>query len=196
MKRMRIAFLTAAAVTAAPAAAQSILPLPHVYAGVEAGRGSRDGIDVDDGDRSHEHSLDYGAFAGVEVPAGLLTYMAVEAGVGSATGSIDTTAHVDGQEVAARANPGLNWQATARLGLKPFPGLAAYGIGGYGGERVHLTALDGSGADDNGWAKGLIYGVGARYTLGSTMIRAEYRHRQTDGRYDPDQLLAGLAFRF
>lgn len=190
-----LALLTAAGALALPAAAHALpspVPLPHVYLGVQGGPGSRIETDAR-GDHSRDHDVNFGGFAGVEMPAGL-AYFAAEADLGGATGHVHTTADLgDGTEFV-HAKPQWNWDATARAGLAPFPGLAAYLLAGYGGERVHFS--DEAGGDDHGWLKGLVYGVGARYHLGSTGVRLEWRQRQTGGHWDPHAWLGGVFVRF
>ncbi|QLC21950.1 porin family protein [Parasphingopyxis sp. CP4] len=193
-----------AAVIAVPAQAQSIPFVPDIYMGVEAGTGersaSRFGEDGTIVTSDESNGVDYGAYVGVELPAFPLGYMAVEAGIGDSTG--ETTALVrDGtvdRQVSTQAR--FNWSATARLGLAPLPGFAAYGIAGYGGEQVDITVTDvASGAqferDDS--MDGIIYGIGARYMIGSDVgVRAEYRHREASGAYDPEQFMIGAFISF
>jgi outer membrane autotransporter protein len=146
------------------------------------------------------NGVDYGAFVGVELPAFPLGYMAVEANVGDSTG--ETTALVrDGatdREVTTQAR--FNWSATARLGLAPLPGFAAYGIAGYGGEHIDVTVTDvatGTRFERDDSMDGIIYGLGARYMVGSDVgIRAEYRHREASGAYDPEQFMVGAFVSF
>ncbi len=126
--------------------------------------------------------------------------MAVEAGIGDSTG--ETTALVrDGtvdREVTAQAR--FNWSATARLGVAPLPGFAAYGIAGYGGEQVDITVTDvatGAQFERDDSMDGIIYGIGARYMVGSDVgVRAEYRHREASGAYDPEQFMIGAFVSF
>jgi opacity protein-like surface antigen len=188
---------------AAPAAAQvPLLPLPHFYAGVQAGQGTRSAPRASDlpGERigGEDKGVDFGGFAGVDLPVGILTYAAVEAEIGSSTGKTDNDWSVGGAPYARVVRDARwNWAATGRIGLTPLPGLAAYGIAGYGGEKVRETVtVNGAGERDAGWAKGLIYGAGARFVFAGTGVRVEYRKRMTDGQYDPEQVLAGVFFRF
>ncbi|QLC24690.1 porin family protein [Parasphingopyxis algicola] len=198
-----IAF-AAAPLAAVPAQAQSIPFVPDIYMGLEAGTGERSASrfgepgDIVASDESN--GVDYGAFVGVELPAFPLGYMAVEANVGDSTG--ETTALVrDGatdREVTTQAR--FNWSATARLGLAPLPGFAAYGIAGYGGEQIDITVTDvatGTQFERDDSMDGIIYGLGARYMVGTDVgIRAEYRHREASGAYDPEQFMIGAFVSF
>lgn len=201
------AIVIASAASAAPAAAQSVpfLPsIPTIYGGLEAGTGERNGSAFGEAgtivSRDESNGVDYGAFAGVELPSFPLGYMAVEANIGDSTG--ETTAIVrDGatdREVRTQAR--FNWSGTARLGLAPLPGLAAYGIAGYGGEQVDVSVTDvatGARFDRDDSMDGIIYGLGARYNIGRDFgIRVEYRHREASGSYDPEQVMIGALVSF
>ena len=80
----------AAASAAAPAAAQSVPFVPDIYMGLEAGTGERNGGAFGEPgaivSRDESNGVDYGAFAGVELPSFPLGYMAVEANIGDSTG--------------------------------------------------------------------------------------------------------------
>ncbi|MGJ8536066.1 MAG: outer membrane protein [Parasphingopyxis sp.] len=196
--------LAAVPLAAVPAQAQSIPFVPDIYMGLEAGTGERSASRfgqpgaIVSSDESN--GVDYGAFVGVELPAFPLGYMAVEAGIGDSTG--ETTAIVrDGatdRRVSTQAR--FNWSATARLGLAPLPGFAAYGIAGYGGEQIDLTVTvvaTGSSFESDDSMDGIIYGLGARYMVGTDIgIRAEYRHREASGAYDPEQFMLGAFVSF
>lgn len=195
---------TTAAVFALPAQAQSVPFVPDIYMGLEVGTGERSASRFGEAGTivasDESNGVDYGAFVGIELPAFPLGYMAIEANVGDSTG--ETTALVrDGtidREVTTQAR--FNWSATARLGLAPLPGLAAYALAGYGGEQVDITVTDiASGAqferDDS--MDGIIYGLGARYMIGTDVgLRAEYRHREASGAYDPEQFMIGAFVSF
>ena len=175
------------------AAAQSIPFLPHVYVGVEGGQGKRDTFG------GRDKSADYGAFAGVELPSMPFGYLAVEGNVGKS--NADTIGLGGRGETAftLRTKADWNWSATARAGLNIIPGLATYGLAGYGAEKVDViggTASSAVTSKDRENRDGLIYGLGARYTFGSYLgARLEYRRRLTSGSYDPEQVMAGVYFR-
>lgn len=199
-----LAGAAAAGLSAAPAGAQSVPFVPDIYMGLEVGTGERSASRFDETGSitasDESNGVDYGAFVGVELPAFPMGYVAVEANVGDSTG--ETTAIVaDGasrREVTSQAR--FNWSGTARLGIAPAFGLAAYGIAGYGGEHVDVTVTDiATGvsfeADDS--MDGIIYGLGAKYDIGQDVgIRAEYRHRETSGAYDPEQFMIGAYVSF
>jgi opacity protein-like surface antigen len=202
MRIMSVLRLCPLLLLAAPglAAAQSIPFLPHIYAGVEGGQGTRGNRHSGAQSGGHDKSADYGAYVGVELPTLPFGYFAVEANVGKSeaeTRGVSATATTD---FAVRGKADWNWSATARAGLNVIPGLAGYGLAGYGAEKVDLTYSSLSTGrvtgEDRRNLDGLIYGVGARYTFGRNLgARLEYRKRLTDGAYDPEQVMAGLYFR-
>ena len=176
----------------APALAQGLpIPfLPHAYAGVEAGRGTRAGV----------RALDLGAFAGVELPALPFGYLAVEGNVGRSDATVRSVAGTGATAIVTRRDPDWNWSATARAGINAVPGLAAYGLAGYGAERVDLSFSTPATGRETGSGRrtldGLIYGFGTRYTIARALgVRVEYRKRLTDGRYDPEQVMGGVYVR-
>ncbi|MCA1749573.1 MAG: outer membrane protein [Parasphingopyxis sp.] len=208
MNRIILSAATAAALSAAlsagPANAQSLPFVPDIYMGLEAGTGERTASRFGEPgaitSSNESNGVDYGAFVGIELPSFPLGYFAVEAGVGDSTG--ETTAIVtDGaaqREVTSQAR--FNWSGTARLGLEPALGFAAYGIAGYGGEQVDVTVTDvatGVSFEGDDSMDGIIYGLGAKYDVGRDVsIRAEYRHRETSGAYDPEQFMVGAYVSF
>lgn len=182
------------------AAAQSIPFLPHVYVGVEGGQGVRGNDHSGARSGGEDKSLDYGAFAGVELPTLPFGYFAVEANVGKSDAKTLGVSATGANAFAVRGKADWNWSATARAGLNVIPGLAGYGLLGYGGEKVDLTYSSLSTGRETGTDSrnfnGIVYGAGARYTFGRNLgARIEYRKRRTDGHYDPEQVMGGLYFR-
>jgi len=202
---------------AATAVAQGLPLVPRLYVGGEAGLGRR-GFEGDPfrlapaaatPADSRFRNLDYGVFVGVEAPLAPMLFLGGEVGLGASTGR-KTAAGVVGAATVGntttyaiddiRTDPGRNYSLTARIGISPpLGGLAAYGILGYGGERVRYSFDDPStGTRDSvtHGRSGMIYGLGLRYAPGiGPGVRAEYRHRGTAGSYDPDQYLIGVLFK-
>lgn len=203
MKYTAISLLLAAAV-AAPAHAQSIPFVPDIYMGLEAGAAERNasafgqpgtiiGEDASGG-------VDYGAFVGIELPAFPMGYVALEAGVGDSTGETTAIVRNGTSDTQVRSQANFNWSGTARLGFAPIAGLAAYGIAGYGGENVSIVATDiasGAQLQSDDTMDGIIYGLGAKYDVGENFgVRAEFRHREASGPYDPEQFMIGAFVSF
>ena len=191
--------------TPALAAAQGGLGiplLPHAYVGVEAGQGTRGTTAVAATgtlDDRHDKALDYGAFVGVELPTLPFGYFAIEGNVGKSDAKTFAVSGTGATTTVANGKADWNWSATARAGINAIPGLAAYGLAGYGAEKVEMryTNLNGRPiGDDTVTRDGLIYGAGVRYTFGRFLgARVEYRKRLTSGRYDPEQVMGGVYFR-
>ncbi|MBC2777244.1 outer membrane protein [Parasphingopyxis marina] len=189
---------------AAPSHAQSVPFVPDIYMGLEAGTGERSASrfgepgTITGSDESN--GVDYGAFVGIELPVFPMGYMALEAGVGDSTGETTAIVSNNGTDREVRSQARFNWSGTARLGLAPLPGFAAYGIAGYGGEQVDVTVRDvatGATFDSDDSMDGIIYGLGARYMVGQDVgVRAEYRHREASGAYDPEQFMIGAFVSF
>ncbi|WCT72377.1 outer membrane beta-barrel protein [Sphingomonas naphthae] len=185
--------LLAAAALVAPAAAQALPLVPSVYAGVEAGQGTRRAATSVG---SNDKALDYGGFIGVELPSMPLGYLAVEGGIGKTNGKSLGTTGSSSATVLTEQDGRWNWSGTVRAGINAIPGLAVYGIAGYGAERAKITttlAATGASTERSKSFDGLIYGAGVRYKFGTwTGARVEYRKRTTNGRYDPAQMMGGV----
>lgn len=180
-----------------PAAAQALPLIPTVYAGVEAGQGTRRAANATGG---KDKALDYGAFVGIELPSLPFGYFAVEAGIGKTNGKSLAAANSGAATVLTEQDGRWNWSGTVRGGINAIPGLAVYGLAGYGAERAKITttiAATGATAERSKTFDGIIYGGGARYKLSDwTGARVEYRKRLTNGRYDPAQLMGGVYLSF
>ncbi len=142
--------------------------------------------------------IDYGVFAGYDAGVGSNFIVGVEAGLGLGGKTLRGAPSAD---IATAINPSWNYDISARAGVLASPNLLVYGRVGYGAERVRTTVSSTvQGIDsisDKGWSDGLLWGAGLEYGLNeSASIRTEYRHRDMDGGYAADQVLAGLAFRF
>lgn len=197
MSKYLIAAVAALALVPAAAQAQSGSgSFFGPYAGVQAGWGGRSldgntgGIDFDD-DRS---SFDYGAFVGFDSPLGTSVVAGGEAEIGSGGKKLRDSAGL----VTSTVDPRWNYALTGRLGFLANDNVLFYGRAGYGGERLRFTVDDGVTRTRNSeWADGLVVGGGVEFALNpTTSIRGEYRYKDFDGDYNPQQFLVGAAFRF
>jgi outer membrane immunogenic protein len=202
MKKLILAAL-ATALLPASALAQDAGTLGGAYVGGQIGWGKRS-VDIDynlpglaDFDESRS-GIDYGVFAGYDAGIGSNFLVGVEAGLGFGG---KTLRGAPAAGIATSVNPSWNYDISARAGVLASPNLLIYGRLGYGAERVRTTVTSTvQGVDsvsDKGWSNGLLWGAGLEYGINeSASIRTEYRHRDMDGSYAADQVLAGLAFRF
>jgi outer membrane immunogenic protein len=152
---------------------------------------------VQDFDESRS-GVDYGVYAGYDAAVGSNVIVGVEAGIG-AGGKTLRGAPVTGLNVAV--DPKWHYDLSARAGVLATPNVLLYGRIGYGAERTRVSVTSTipgvASASDKGWSDGLLLGGGVEYGLNeSASVRAEYRHRDMDGGYAADQVLAGVSFRF
>src|SRR3546814_477206 len=161
------------------------------YVGAQMGWGQRStDFDLEDmgGDDDFDVSrdgLDYGVFAGYDMPLGTNFLVGVEGGIGFGGKTLHASPSAD---IETSINPKWNWDVSARAGFLASPNLLVYGRAGYGAERVKtsLVSTDPAVPDlsDTSWSDGLLYGGGVEYGLNeAASIRAEYRHRDMDGGY-------------
>jgi outer membrane immunogenic protein len=196
--------LAALAATALPTAAfAQDATIGGAFVGGQIGWGQRSaeigfGLPgVQDFDESRS-GVDYGVFAGYDAAVGSNFIVGVEAGIGGGGKTLRGTP-VTGLNVAV--DPKWNYDISARAGVLASPNLLVYGRAGYGAERTRVSVtstIPGVASEsEKGWSDGLLLGGGVEYGLNeAASIRAEYRHRDMDGGYAADQVLAGVSFRF
>ncbi len=188
--------LASTALVAAPAFAE---PFQGPYIGVEAGVdhdhvGRFRGIDAHHG----QTAFAGGVIAGYDYKLTPRIVVGAEAGVDfgvhdAVTGEVAGT--------PASIDPQRQINVTGRAGYLINPKTLVYARGGYANVRVHTTigqqaeALSRS-SDLNGWTLG---GGAERALTTNVSARVEYRYTelgQVHGRFDRQQVLVGLAYRF
>lgn len=201
MKKLILAALATALLPASALAQDATIG--GAFVGGQIGWGKRS-VDLDFGlpgvqdfERNRD-GIDYGVFAGYDYGVGNNVIVGVEAGIGFGGKTLRGTP-VAG--LTAEIDPKWNYDVSARAGFLATPNLLVYGRLGYGAERTRVSTvstIEGvASASDKGWSDGILYGGGLEYGLNeAASIRTEYRHRDMDGGYAADQVLAGLAFRF
>ena len=201
MKKLILAALATALLPASALAQDAAIG--GAFVGGQIGWGKRS-VDLDFGlpgvqdfERNRD-GIDYGVFAGYDYGVGNNVIVGVEAGIGFGGKTLRGTP-VAG--LTAEIDPKWNYDVSARAGFLATPNLLVYGRLGYGAERTRVSTvstIEGvASASDKGWSDGILYGGGLEYGLNeAASIRTEYRHRDMDGGYAADQVLAGLAFRF
>lgn len=194
MNKFCLAVLAAALAPTAAFAQTAAIGGPFI--GGQIGYGERS-IDLDVGvgtdfDQSRS-GIDYGAYVGYDAALGQNFILGVEAGIGSGGKTLSQT--IEG--IAVTADPEWNYDISARAGFLAGNALL-YGRLGYGGEKLDVSAAAGDlSLGDSGWSEGMILGAGAEIGINeAASVRAEYRHRDMDGDYSANQVLAGLSFRF
>lgn len=178
-------------------------PFAGPYAGVELGYGKRS-IDEASGltgvqrfDRSRD-GLDYGLFAGFNAPVGSAFILGGEANIGAGGKTLRQTLATG---VTGTADPKWNYALTGKAGFLAGERAMVYGLAGYGAERLRVTIADtragGLTVSDKGWSDGLVWGGGVEFALSpATSMRVEYRQKDFDGSYKPQQVMTGLSVRF
>lgn len=173
------------------------------YIGGQVGYGSRSidedfgiaGVPAFDRDRS---SIDYGAYFGFDTPVGTSLVLGGEAEIGGGGRTLRQTL-LPG--LTASVDPDWNYMFSGRAGFLAGDRALVYGRVGYGAERITIgitdTATPANSFSDKGWSDGAVYGGGLEYALSpNTSARVEYRYKDFDGSYNPQQVLAGFSFRF
>lgn len=200
--------IAAAALLAAPVAANAQSAdlagsFAGPYAGGQLGWGKRS-IDenlglsgVADFDRSRD-GIDYGAYFGFDAPVGTNFVIGGEAEIGGGGKTLRQTLATG---ITAAIDPDWNYMFSGRAGAVLGDRTLVYGRLGYGRERVELRVTDAAtpanSFSDTEWSDGAVYGGGIEYALTpNTSVRAEYRYKDFDGSYNPQQVLAGFSFRF
>ena len=194
--------LAIAAIFMCTAAAVEAEPFDGAYVGGQAGWGSRSSelstfAPTTDTDRS---GIDYGAFAGYNVPIGASVVAGPEVEVGAGGKTLHGSGPAD-QPIIVDAT--WNYALTMRLGLTLGERVLVYGRAGYASERVRYRnegptpPVVGFPTSGSRWLDGLLIGGGAELALGArTTIRAEYRHRDAEQGFSAQQLLVGAALSF
>lgn len=103
--------------------------------------------------------------------------------------------------MTATADPKWNYAFTGKAGFLAGERAMVYGLAGYGAERLSVTIDDrrtaGLSITDKGWSDGLVWGGGVEFAMNpSTSLRVEYRQKDFDGSYKPQQVMTGLSVRF
>lgn len=179
----------------APAFAE---PFNGPYAGAQLGV-TRDNVgrgtigDLTRGDK--QSSFTGGVFAGYDYKLAPRIVVGGEAGVNFTAG--DNLHGVSGPD-AVRIDPKRQIDLTARVGYLADPKTLLYVRGGYTNLRAGLTTadIDRGATNLDGWT----VGAGAeRYLTDHVSARVEYRYNdlgEGDGKYDRQQVLLGVAYRF
>ncbi len=152
---------------------------------------------VPDFDQSRD-GIDYGGYFGFDAPVGTNFVLGGEAEIGAGGKTLRQTL---APGITASLNPDWNYMFSGRAGAVLGDRTLVYGRIGYGRERIKTTVADAAtpanSFSSKDWADGAVYGGGIEYALTpNTSVRAEYRYKDFDGSYNPQQVLAGFSFRF
>lgn len=152
---------------------------------------------VPDFDRS-KGGVDYGVYFGFDAPVGTNFVLGAEAEIG---GGGKTLRQNLATGITASLEPEWNYMLTGRAGFVAGERALIYARLGYGSEKVDIRVSDTNNAansfSESEWSDGLVLGAGVEYALApNTSARLEYRYKDFGGSYTPEQILAGVSFRF
>lgn len=134
--------------------------------------------------------------AGYDIVLGNIALIGAEIGVGTGGRTVDQASLSGGRY---RVDPGLTYDATARLGIAPGGGFALYGRAGY---RWLKTGQSVTGQTLGNFSrkvteKGFTYGGGAEYAVSSAVsLRAEFNRTNFSRDLSQNKISLGAAFRF
>lgn len=169
----------AAALTAAPAFAGAD---SGFYLGAGVGQASASDIDIDDREFNFDgDDTGYKALVGFNFGWIPLIDLAVEGSYTDFGNPEDNGIEVDGSALAAFGLAGVN--------LGPFGIFGKAGVANWDGDVSGRISGDDDGTDP-------VYGVGARFALGSFQIRAEYEYFDIDVVDGIDFISASLLYTF
>jgi opacity protein-like surface antigen len=134
--------------------------------------------------------------AGYDAVVGNFALIGAEIGIGTGGKTVDQASLAGGR---FKVDPGLTYDATARLGIVPVSGFALYGRAGYRWLKTEqaVTGQTLGNFTQKVTEKGFTYGVGAEYAVSPIIsVRAEFNRTK----YSPDlrqnKISLGAAFRF
>jgi len=197
MKKILLAVLTAstAAVSAHAQTTEPSFTGPRVGVSVGSNRGADKNVLPTPGPTgSKRSSVAIRGVAGYDVPLGNSATIGGELGIGN--GGRDIVTGSGGRQF--RTNPGLTFDASARLGVKPTSGVLLFGKAGWAMQRVTTTLTSGTTQQiDKGTEHGFLWGAGAEVAITPTVaLRADFDRVSFNEHYKRSRLLAGVTMRF
>lgn len=192
---------TTAALLALPMMAQAQgserNPLSGAKVGIEATRDSNKIRQLGSAFDAKRNGFGGRVFAGYDAAIANVAIIGAEIGIGKGGRTTDQSSLVGVGRY--RVDPGLTYDATARLGFIPTTGLLVYGRGGYRWLETKRTIVGqtaGNG-ETKVTEKGFTYGAGLEYAVTPQIaIRAEYNRTNFDPNVRQNKMSVGASFRF
>ena len=136
-------------------------------------------------------------FAGYDMAIGNVAVIGGEIGIGKSGRTSDQASLLAGGRY--RVDPGLTYDATARIGFIPAEGFMVYGRGGY--RWLKTKQVISGQATGNGTTKvtekGFTYGGGLEYAVTPNIgLRAEFNRTNYDRNFKQNKISMGATFRF
>jgi outer membrane immunogenic protein len=133
---------------------------------------------------------------GYDAVIGNIAMIGAEIGIGKGGRTADQASLAGGRY---KVDPGLTYDATARLGIAPGGGFALYGRAGYRWLRTEqsVTGQTLGNFSRKLTEKGFTYGGGAEYAVSPNFsLRAEFNHTNFSKDLRQNKISMGAAFRF
>jgi outer membrane immunogenic protein len=136
-------------------------------------------------------------FAGYDMAIGNVAIIGGEIGIGKGGRTSDQASLIAGGRY--RVDPGITYDATARIGFMPVENLMVYGRGGY--RWLETKRVISGQATGNGTTKvtekGFTYGGGLEYAVTPNIgLRAEFNRTNYDRNFKQNKVSVGANFRF
>jgi outer membrane immunogenic protein len=136
-------------------------------------------------------------FAGYDMAIGNVAIIGGEIGIGKGGRTSDQASLLAGGRY--RVDPGITYDATARIGFIPVDNLMVYGRGGY--RWLETKRVISGQATGNGTTKvtekGFTYGAGLEYAVTPNIgLRAEFNRTNYDRNFKQNKVSMGATFRF
>lgn len=197
---MKTILTAAAALLIVPGAAfaqegdRNALAGPHI--GIDAVRDSLESNQPASTRDARRNGFGGRIHAGYDAVLGNVVLLGAEIGVGTGGRTVDQASLAGGRY---RVDPGLAYDATARLGISPAADFALYGRAGYRWLRTEQSITGQTTGNFNRKVseKGFTYGGGAEVALSDSLsIRAEYNRTKLSPELRQSKISLGASFRF
>lgn len=198
MFKLFLAASAAALLYSAPAIAQddSDSALAGFHIGVDAYRDSLEANQPNSTKDQSRNGFGGRAHAGYDVVVGGIGLIGAEIGIGQGGRNVNQQSIGGGQ---FQVNPGLTYDATARLGIAPGGNFAFYGRAGYRWLKTEqsITGQLAGNVQRSVVEKGFTYGAGAEVALSNNLsLRAEFNRTKFSSDLRQNKASLGASIRF
>jgi outer membrane immunogenic protein len=172
-------------------------PLSGPKVGVEVTRDANQIRQVGGTLDANRNGIGVRGFAGYDMAIGNVAIIGGEIGIGKGGRTSDQASLLAGGRY--RVDPGITYDATARIGFIPVDNLMVYGRGGY--RWLETKRVISGQATGNGTTKvtekGFTFGGGLEYAVTPNIgLRAEFNRTNYDRNFKQNKVSIGANFRF